>query len=98
LRNAFKHNKIFGRAELKKLDRLEKVTRNIRKQAGGSDDELDAQKWPSELDLALERLAELTDSLWKRVEKTPRQVISASVIEESNDVLDLIKFIRDHAR
>lgn len=98
LRDVYKQNKTLARADFKKLERLEKITRGIRKQAGGSDDEADTNKWPTQLDLALARLAELTESLWKKVEKTPRQVVSASVIEESNEVLDLIKFIRDQTR
>ncbi len=98
LRDAYKQNQTLARTDFKKLERIEKITRSVRKQAGGSDDGGDTGKLPTELDLALTRLAELTESLWKRVEKTPRQVVSASVIEQANQVLDLIKFIRDQNR
>jgi hypothetical protein len=98
LRDAFNNHKALERAEIKKLERLEKLTRRIRSEAGGSDDEEPLEEAPHGLDVALTRIAELSVELRKGVEKTPRQVISASVIEQANQLLELISFVRTQNR
>ena len=99
LRDAFANNKSLGRTESKKLERLEKITRRIRSEAGGSDDrDTNTEKAPTQLESAFSRLAEVSKELRKGVEKTPRQVISASVIERANELLDIITFIRNQTR
>src|SRR4051812_17719118 len=89
LRDSFLNNKALGRTEVKKLERLEKITRKIRSEAGGSDSDDTLENPPHEIVGALSRLAETSDKLKKGVEDTPRQVISASVIERANEVLEL---------
>jgi hypothetical protein len=99
LRDAYAHNKSLDRAGLKKLDRLEKITRRIRSMAGGSDDKDSAvEKAPPQLEAAFSRLAEVSEEMRKGVEKTPRQVVSASVIEHANELLDIIAYIRNLTR
>lgn len=98
IRDVFMHAKALGRSELKKLDRLEKITRKIRNGAGGSDSELIVEDPPAQMQAALVRLAEISDKLRKGVEKTPRQVISASVIDRANELLDIIRVIRIFSR
>ena len=94
IRDAFINTRDFSRTEQKKLERLEKITRKLRNEAGGSDAELTVDDPPSLLEAALGRLAELTDKLRKGVEKTPRQVISAAVIDRANEVLEIIRVVR----
>lgn len=94
LRDSYKENKSLGHEGTKKLDRLEKLTRKIRSEAGGSDEDALIDNLPRELEPALSRLAEESDSLQKVVEKTPRQVVSAAVIEKANVLLQLLKFCR----
>jgi vacuolar-type H+-ATPase subunit I/STV1 len=94
LRDAYADHKTLAREELKKLERLEKLTRRIRSEAGGSDDDEPLEDAPRELNGAIERIAELSEELRKGVEKTPRLVISTAVIEHSNELLELIKFVR----
>jgi hypothetical protein len=94
IRDAFSHNRAFGRTEQKKLERLEKITRKIRNEAGGSDGEVTLENQPTQIEPALAQLTEISDKLRKGVEKTPRQVISASVIERANQVLEIIRVIR----
>ena len=99
LRDAFASYKSLGRVEFKKLERLEKLTRKIRSEAGGSDDrDTNMEKVPVQLESALSRLAEVSVEMRKGVEKTPRQVISASVIERANELLDIITYIRSQTR
>jgi hypothetical protein len=50
------------------------------------------------MDPALKRLSEASTELRKAVEKTPRQVVSATVIERANEILEIIRFIRNSTR
>jgi len=95
LRDALKEGRPFGREETKKLERLEKLTRKIRDEAGGSDEEDLINNPPGKLDSALSRLADIAESLFTAVQKTPRQVISAAVIEKANALLQLAKVTRN---
>ena len=92
--NSFQKNKSLGKEDLKKLDRMEKLARKIRGSAGGSDDEAPLDNPPQQLEKALARLAETSEKLHKSVLKTSRLVISAAVINSSNELIELIKHIR----
>jgi vacuolar-type H+-ATPase subunit I/STV1 len=98
IRDAYLHNKMFSRVEEKKLERLEKLTRKIRSEAGGSDGEATLENVPAQIEPALARLTEVTDKMCKGVEKTPRQVVSAGVIERANELLEIIRYIRTFTR
>lgn len=98
LRDAYLHNKAFGRIEEKKLERLEKLTRKIRSEAGGSAGEVTLENVPTQMEPALSRLTEVTDKMRKGVEKTPRQVVSAAVIDRANELLEIIRYIRTFTR
>lgn len=91
---AYSRNQVFSENERKRLERLEKVTRKIRSEAGGSDGDVTIDNMPSQLEPALKRLAELSDQMRQAVEDTPRQVVSASVIEHANEVLELIRYVK----
>jgi hypothetical protein len=92
---SFKKNHSLSRDDLKKLERLEKLARKIRGSTGGSDDDASLQDPPGKIEGAVKRLAELSDALKKSVEKTSRLVISAAVIEHSNELIELIRHIRN---
>lgn len=98
IRQAFSKNKMLSSADMKKLDRLEKLARRIRNRAGGSDDEEPLDNVPTALETALNRLADTSEALSKGLEKTPKMVISASVIEHANELLEIVRFIRANAR
>lgn len=98
IRDSYAHNKAFGRTEQKKLERLEKLARKIRNEAGGSDGDVTIEDVPSQIEPALTRLAEVSDKVRKGVEKTPRQVVSASVIEQANELLEIIRYVRGFTR
>jgi DNA anti-recombination protein RmuC len=98
IQTAFTKNQTLGRTELKKLERLEKLTRRIREEAGGSSGDVTIENPPRELKSALEKLVELSEAMNKGVEKTPRQVISAFVIERTNEVLEIIRYVRSYLR
>src|SRR5438132_1168766 len=66
--------------EEKKLDRLEKLVKRIRNEAGGQNSEDEVKNAPGTLAKAIKRVADLSHELRKDVEKTPRHVISAVFI------------------
>jgi len=84
----------FNSADSKKLERLEKLTKKIRNEAGGSETDPDVKNIPSGLEAAVKRVAEIADDLRKLVETTPRHVISAAVIDEANKLLGVIQHVR----
>jgi len=91
-RNALDHE------DSKKLERIEKLTRKIRGEAGGGDDEVKLENRPIDLASTLTRIAEVTESLSKNVQNTPRQVVSAAVIDNANVLLELIRIMRTFSR
>jgi hypothetical protein len=91
---SYRKSQALGKDDLKKLERMEKLARKIRGGAGGSDDEAPLDNPPSHLEAAITRLAELSETLKKSVKKTSRLVISASVINNSNELIELIRLIR----
>ncbi|MBV9957729.1 MAG: hypothetical protein JO360_04875 [Acidobacteria bacterium] len=94
----YTNSQLFSQTEKKKLDRLEKVTRKIRSQAGGSDGDNEDEQVPTQMESAVKRLSEASSELRKAVENTPRQVVSATVIERANEILEIIRFIRNSTR
>lgn len=94
LSSAFKKGQPLTREDLKKLERMEKLSRSIRGRVGGSDDGDALADPPRDLGAALGRLAEMSEDLRRNVEKTSRHVVSAAVIEGANELLQLIRLIR----
>ena len=94
LLTSYKKKKSLSGDDLKKLERLDKLAHKIRSGAGGSDDDEVLENPPDRLADAVARLAEISDTLNKSVQKTSRLVISAAVIKHSNELIELIKRIR----
>jgi hypothetical protein len=97
LQEGLKKRSLLQRDDVKKVDRLEKLTKKVRGEAGGADGEIDLVNRPVDLDSTITRICEMTESLSKNVENTPRQVVSASVIDNANVILELIKILRGFA-
>ena len=95
IQTIFKQKNHLERADFKKLDKLEKLTKSIRGAAGGSDDSCDAEKIPTDLPSVISRMAEMAAALKDEVEKTPRRVVSTVVIDQANVLLELIRRVRD---
>lgn len=86
------------REALKKFDRLEKLTKKIRGEAGGEDEDITISNPPKDLTAAACQIADKAESLSKEVKDTPRQVVSATVIGSANVLLELIKLARTFGR
>jgi len=98
LNETFAAKRLFSSDDGKKLERLEKLTRKIRNEAGGSESDAEVKDLPSEIETALKRLADVADGLYKLVEKTPRHVVSAAVIDQANKLIGLVQHLRNAAR
>lgn len=94
LQEIYSRQKTLEAAELKKLSRIEKLARQIRSRAGGEETKDELKETPQHVEAALERLARLSTELQKKVESTPRQVVSTAVIKRANEVVELVRYIR----
>ena len=94
LKSAITDKPILSRDSQKKIERLEKLTRKIRGEAGGEDQEVQISNRPSDVPSTVSRIADAADTLSKEVQNTPRQVVSTAVIENANVLLELIKIFR----
>ena len=79
--------KSLDRDSLKRLDRLEKLTKKIRGEAGGEANEVQIVDSPANQSSAVTQIAEKAEALSKAVQNTPRQVVSAGVIDSANVLL-----------
>jgi hypothetical protein len=91
---SYKEKNELNREDVRKLEKVEKLAKGIRQAAGGSEDDVEMEKPPRDLASALDMLGELSKSLKEKVEKTPKHVISAAVIDEANVLLELIRVVR----
>ena len=94
LRNCLKDGSALDREDTKKIDRLEKLTKKIRGEAGGEDDDVQIAAPPADVPTAVSQIADNAEQLSKDVQKTPRQVVSAAVIDRANVLLQLVKILR----
>jgi hypothetical protein len=92
--SSFKQKNWLDGNDLKKLEKVEKLAKGIRNAAGGSEDEVKMEKAPSDMTSAIQMLDTLSQSLKANVEKTPKHVISAAVIDKANVLLELIRILR----
>jgi hypothetical protein len=98
LHSSYRYKKSLDRDDNKLLSRLEKLTKKLRSKAGGSDSEKPLENPPGNLSDALRQIADTSQELSNLVQKTPRQVVSAAVIDEANVLLQLIDLVRQYSR
>lgn len=96
LSESYESRKSFNSDDNKRLERLEKLTKRIRNEAGGSDSDADADLKDicGTMIETIKHLAEMAEELHKMVDKTPRNVISAAVIDQANRVLGITQHLR----
>ena len=91
---SFKQKKALDQEAIKKLEKVEKLAKGIRRAAGGAEDKVEMEQPPKDLGAAMEMLSDLSQSLKQKVEKTPKHVINATVIDEANVLLEVIRIVR----
>ncbi len=95
---SFQKNNSLDREDIKKLEKLEKLAKRIRSEAGGSEDDVNIEKRPGDLVQAMNCVAKVSASLNEKVQETPRQVVSATIIDKANVLLELIRIVRSFSR
>jgi hypothetical protein len=85
------------RAAEKRLKDIEKSAKQIRSEAGGSQDE-PLESPPNNLEDALKRLTETSERLNDRLAKTSRRVISVAVVDDATEVIQLVKILRHYLK
>jgi hypothetical protein len=98
LKAAISSTPLLSRESQKKIERLEKLTRKVRGDAGGDDQEVEIPNRPGDVPTAITRIAQAAETLSKDVQDTPRKVVSATVIENANVLLELIRVVRTLSR
>lgn len=96
--DSFKNNPSLDRDCIKKIERLEKLTKKVRSEAGGENEEMTITPRPADLPAAIQQIADASETLSKDVQNTPRRVVSTSVINNANVLLELIKVARSFLR
>lgn len=94
----FKDGSTLDRDCAKKIERLEKLAKKVRSEAGGEEEEITISPRPTDLRSAIKQISEASETLSKDVQNTPRRVVSASVISNANVLLELIRLARDFVR
>ena len=95
----YETSKAMSPDDQKRFERLEKLTKRIRNDAGGENKaDADLDDIPAGMDQTLKKISEMADELKKLVENTPRNVVSASVIDQANKLLTLIQRTRGTSR
>jgi len=94
LLESYRAKKSFSSEDQKKLERIEKLTRRIRNEAGGTETDIEIEASPV-METAMKSVADMAEELRKEVEKTPRHVISTAVIDQANKLIGLIQHVRD---
>ncbi|MGH9942776.1 MAG: hypothetical protein ACRD9R_10530 [Pyrinomonadaceae bacterium] len=95
LLNAYQQNQNLTAADLKKIARMNKLARQIRGETGGSDDKFTVENPPTDVAGVVERLAQLSEGLRKNLDKSSRHVISAEVICQANELIEIIRLARN---
>lgn len=98
LKEGLQGKSALDRDTLKKIERLEKLTKKVRGEAGGESEDLSILNPPKDLSDAGCQIGEKAETLSKDVQNTPRQVVSASVISSANILLELIRIARTFGR
>lgn len=98
LQSGLKTASSLDRDGLKRVERLEKLTKKIRGEAGGEADEVQIVNRPTNQSSAVAQIADVAESLSKSVQDTPRQVVNAGVIDSANVLLELIRLLRTFAQ
>jgi len=92
---SYTKNKVLTSKDQEKLDRVEDLLKDIRKELrAGKDDKKDKKEKLTSLNDAISNLQQNTVKLYEEVKKTTRHSISVVAIQSSNTVLKLVKFIR----
>ncbi|HKX31980.1 MAG TPA: hypothetical protein VJ302_30110 [Blastocatellia bacterium] len=81
----------------KRLKDIEKFAKQIRSESGGSEDEPLASP-PGNLSEAIKQLGEVSERLNVNLAKTSRSVISIAVVDDTTQIVQLVKILRGYLK
>jgi hypothetical protein len=79
----------------KRLKEIEKSARQIRSDSGGGQDD-PRESPPDNLADALKRLDDVSAKLNDNLAKTSRRVVSVAVVEDTTEIIQLVKILRNY--
>jgi hypothetical protein len=97
LEKAFEQRPSITRADIEKLDDLEKLVKKVRGEMGGNSDDNDdqADELPTKtVEDGIKALPVYAGKLVEELKKTSRFGISAAAIQSSNSVLRIVRFLK----
>lgn len=83
------------RTQEKKIREIEKFAKQIRTEFGGGGDQPLDEK-PASLDQALRQLQDLSERLKTGMSKTSRRVVSAGVISDASEIIEIARLLRTY--
>jgi hypothetical protein len=96
---SYETHKALSSDDGKRLERLEKLIKRIRNDAGGENDTNEhAEEVPSGMEDCIKKVSSMAEELQKLVGNTPRNVVSAAVIDQANKLICIIQHVRGTAR
>lgn len=78
----------------KKLRDIEKAARQIRSELGGANDDTPLESPPDSLSTAVRQIDSLSERFNASIEKTSRRIVSATVLSEASQIIQLVKVTR----
>lgn len=91
---SYRDNGRLGPDELKKVGTIEKLAKRILSQAGGDEVDDKSKPAPRPLSEVIEQMSTAAANIQKSIKAQTRFVVSATVIANSNEVINLAQFIR----
>lgn len=79
-----------------KLRDIEKSAKQIRSDSGGANDDSPLESPPQSLKQAAEQLDALSERFKANMEKTTRRIVSATVVAEASEIIQLVKIMRGY--
>jgi membrane-associated HD superfamily phosphohydrolase len=93
LSKTYQENRKLSSEDIKKVERLEKLVKKIRSEVGAEDDD-EINDSPKDVVDAIKMLGQNAENLVKELKKATRHSISVVLIETSNSMLKLVRFIK----
>jgi hypothetical protein len=94
LRDSVADNSAMSEENARRLSNIEKLAKGVREKAAGGDDDEEAGELPKTFNEGVAALSELAKQLTDAVEKTSRFVTSAAVIDKTNRIIALTRYLR----
>lgn len=98
LEMSFKKNNRLNSKDVEKLGKIEKLLKKIRKELGGDsdgeEDQTEPDEKPSSIKGAISTLKDSAAGLYSELKKTSRYSISVVAIQNSNSLLNIVRYIR----